>query len=876
MAAALEFDPSSARPADGPPAKPEFDPTSAKIVQPIKPKVDYDSGLTFADRVALGQADNLDEKKLYLNKVYGADNVVEVESQPNGSVKVLSGPNKGQRRENREISLAIKRDGKLVSAEGGGAMTGAGATMMADAPIILGAMGGAAMGGPAGAVLGGMAGKSAMEIQKLLEGRSKKTDTEAVRSQVEAASGVMAGEIGGKVIAGGVSRLLRGKIPAVLSQTTPEVDKLTEGVLAGGARPPAASTMPGMKKIQWMEALAQKSVSGVKAQDTANEHFVRARMGQVLEESGLPPTQVEATLKELGSADSRVSTAEVGDSILKAVSAHKEMLETNVKQRLAATNKDLDRQMSRLDMLTNRFNTDDLGIDVAGGIRQARSNFGTAMSKAYDRVDQMVGEAPLVPTTLIRSEAARIARKLPQTVQAPVTREMSGMGAARPAGPPPIAADVELFRSFGIELPTPQPGQSAKISFGDAQRMRTILRERSDDPALTRGVTQGEMHVLAKAVDTSIQMAGRDPAARSAVALLNQVDELYSKGIKRFDDTTVKRLVKDMAAGLPPDPETVAARIVQPGQEARVKMVRKLVGEEAWKKVAGADYANIVRSSTDPVTGAVDGVRFLTEVNSRRELMQEVYGNRNAAEIREVAKTMAVRDGSLPASMLRPGQMSQTLKDLQSDQAALDDFMKKNVLSAMANPKANPERAYSWLVRPDNGAALKKTVGLLGENSQEVALIRQTAVKDLLTNVKMQVAEGNAPDALSKAFNGYTKEQQKILFPHGLADDIHLLGDEIQFVMKKHSDESKASFAAGAVLGLPFGSSILLRIPIAAYQIILSHPATIRYLALGLRSKSGPIRRATRQSLETIIRTGGVEMERTDTNRDSTEPLDGQ
>jgi len=456
----------------------------------------------------------------------------------------------------------------------------------------------------------------------------------------------------------------------------------------------------------------------------------------------------------------------------------------------------------------------------------------------------MVGDRALVPTNIIMQVAQKIAQRLPRTVQAPITGEMASLG--KPSEPV-----QQLMDSLGIKMP------DGKITFADAQRMRTILREKSDESALTRGVTQGEMAQLANAVDYSIQAAARDPAARNAVNMLNAADKLYASGIRKFNDSTVTRLVEDMKAGLPPDPQTVASRIVQSGYSARVKEIKKMLGPEVWRRVAGADYGRMLEAATDE-TGAVSGVQLLRQVTDRGALLKELHGDKLASEITELAKALATRDGKLPPQALRSGEVREALTSLRTAQEAEDTFMRKNALSLLANPKKNPEQVYSWLVRPDNGAALRSAVQLLGENSSQITQLRQAALKQLLSSAKMDVAEGKSESALLSALKAYSPEQQRLLFPNGLDSDLNLLGKEIQFVMRDLSDESKASFAAGAILSLPFPARLPLQVGISAYQVLLSQPSVIRYLSIGLRQPPGPARIAAREMLETLVRYGAV------------------
>lgn len=809
------------------------------MAQMLYPEVDFDSGLPFLDRTHLAQADNFQEKKNYLEKVYGKKNV-EVDSDPYGAPM-----------------LVVTKDGKKIAADGGSGFGQFTADIVGSGPEWLGMAAGGALGAPlgpagivGGAALGAGIGKEATQIQKMGEGTFQQTPKEAAGNALTAVEGGAMGELGGKLTSSMVSRVLRGRLPELITQTDSGTDAMTDRTLAGGARPPASSTMPGAKKIQWTEALARKTVSGVRSQDEANADYVADRMRKILRDAGLPDAHIEPTLHELETGDAKIPTEEIGEHVKSRVQAHQEMLDKNVQDRLTAVNTELDKKLKHLDTLTQRFAPGELGVDVASGIRQARADFGTSMSKIYDKVDSLVGEQKLVPVELIQREAARIARRMPKSAQAGVTRELAGLPQPNSAAP----EDQALWESLGIKPPEAENG---KITFADAQRLRTMLREKSDEASLTRGMTQGEMATLANAVDYSIQQAAKDPAATQAVKLLNAADKAYAQGIRRFNDATAKRLVKNLQAGLSPDPEEIARQIVQPGQEARVKEIRKLVGENAWKRVAGADYARMLRSSTTP-TGEIDGTRLLSEVRQRRQLLSVVYGDQLSGQIEELARTMAARDGVLPAEALAPGRMRQTLESLHEAQASEDRFMKESYLGLLGNPRRNPEQVYRWLVKPDNAAALRQAIDLMGEDSHQVAGLRQAALKELLVNAKMNFADGRAGDALSKALSQYTPEQQKLLFPKGMDSDLHLLGKEIEFVMRTHTDESKASFAAGAVLAQPFFTRVPIQVGIGLYQTLLSQPQVIRYLALGLRQPPGPARIAARAMVENLVRYGAI------------------
>lgn len=819
-------------------------PKAQSLGQMLYPEVDFDTGLPFLDQTHLAQVDNFDEKKAYLEKVYGKKNV-EVAPAPDGKTSIL----------------VVTKDGKKIAADGGEALKGITADAVGSAPIWssmgAGALGGAeagslfgplgaGVGGLMGAAAGGMFGKTAVEGEKAVEGTYRKTPEEYASTMVDTAKTGAESELGGGLASKAISKVLRGPLPELITQTTPESRGLTERALAGGARPPAESTVPGAKKLAWTEALARKTVSGVRSQDAANSSYVANRMRSILEDSGVPPDQLEPLMRELEAGDAQVPTEEIGEHVKKRIQAHQEILEQNVQARLSSVNADIDKASRHLDTLTQRFNPGDLGVDVAEGIRQARTDFGTAMRKVYQKIDSLVGDQPLVDTSIPQREAAAQGRRLPKTGQPALQQETAALGQ------PASADDAALYASLGLSPPT-----GGKVSFGDAQRFRTEFRMKADELSLTRDPRAGAAGKMADMWDYAIQASSKDPAAAPAVKLLNAADKAYSQGIKRFNDVTVKRLVKNMEAGLTPDPEEVARQIIQPGQEARVKEIRQLVGESTWKNVAGADYSRMIRAATDE-TGKVDGSRFLEEIRTRRTLMPVVYGDKLAGQIEELAKTIAARDDKIPVEALKPGAIQRTLESLKSAEAAQDRFMKENYLGLLGNPRRNPEAVYRWLVKPDNAAALREAVKLFGEGSPELSGLRQGALKELMSQAKMNYADGRGATALSDALAKYTPDQQKLLFPNGMDSDLNLLGKEIQFIMKTHGDESKASFAAGAILALPFAARIPVQVGIGVVQTLLSQPTVIRYLALGLRQPPGPARAAARRMLENLVRFGSL------------------
>lgn len=865
----VSFDPTGATPVedspDSTPATGGFDPTGAEPIDSGPPKitghaardmlypgVDFDTGLPFADQIALAQSDNLKESLKYLNKVYGRNNV-----------EAMWGP------DGEPMLVVTTKEGKKFAAQGGSKLTHLAADVGGNFPMYGGMAAGAsaggqlgAAGGPlapltvplgvvGGAALGGMAGKTVIEGEKALEGRYDKSADEYAEEQLKAGLGGAAGELTagvGRGVAKGVmragSRVARGKLPEALTHTTPEIAEKTKRTIEQGAAPPVASTMPGAKRLQFRQARARKLGVESFAQDQANDEFVERGIKRALAKGGIPVSHLNAAFDELAQGQ-RISSTAAGQHVKRAVQAHRDMLRESADSALAGANRAMSEQLEHIDKLVSKYSSADLGVNAAQAIKSARADFGTSMSKVYGKIDQMVGGQPIVPTDILRRKAREIGSKLPRSSQAAVTKEMSQL----PAGAPE-EADVALFKELGIELPP-----SGKITLSDAQRIRTMLREKSDESSLTRGVTAGEMGALADAVDYSITAAARDPAAAPAIKLLRSTDRAYAEGIRKFNDATVKRLVKDMEAGLPPDPQTVAARIIQPGYEARVKQVRKLVGENVWRQVRAADFDRILGEARDSATGDVDGAKLLAEINARGSLIDEVYGQPFAGDLRDLARAFAARDGKIPIDALQPGKLFSTLQGFQRSEAIFDDFMKKNALSSLANDKKAPEAVYQWLVNPKNESALVEASKML--SPEQRGLLQQTALKQLLAGAKFKTADARPATALRDAILQFTPAQQKILFPNGLADDLKLLADDIAFVMPDVLDESMAGMSSGAIHGKTALKAYPTMIWNGMYSYLLGNPTVIRYLAVGLREPGEPNKVAS-EMIANLVRYGTV------------------
>lgn len=888
---AVDFDPTTAKPVAD-----DFDPVSAKpaeesigavtgeapkskapLANPfgketLYPGVDF-SGLPFMDRVHLKMADNLKEKESYLKNRYGKNSVV-LEPGPSGK---------------KELFVTI--NGKKYAAESGGAFS---PSLVADAPEMIGMGGGAAAGaaygsaaGPAGTVagalvgagVGGMFGKTAEEGTKSLEGFYNKTPAEYAQKVGMAGLTGMAGEAGGRGAALGLSRLSRGPLPNLISDTTPESRMLTERVLQGGARPPASSTMPGARKIQRIETLANKISGPPRKQEAANKKYLEDRVKSVLTKAGIPPQHAEAVLRELDSPTAALSTQKVGAEVQEAIRAHQSMLEEGVKDSLSAARASTESSIRHLNSLAERYKPGDLGLDVAGGISQARREFSTSSSKVYKQVDRLTGGRAIYPTKHAAAEAQKLLTLIPES-EAASRAVVKGI------------ADYPPF-----------------VTFEQAQRARTQLHDLMYEANLTPGAPKHEYGKVANALDRGFDMAkklsagdfapptsavsaedaallgdfgiksatppdasGLAESARAAARMLSAADEFYAEGIKKFNDVTINRLVQSARSGLPPDPSVIAKVILQPGQEARVTEIRKLIGEDTFRRVMAQDWQNII-GAVSGQDGAISGRKLFQEVQRRGKLLDSVYGRDEAARIRSLSESLSAIDGHIPVESMQSGVTRDLVEQLQRSQKNLDDFMKQNYLSVLSDPKKTPEDAYRWITSPGQTARLEEAARFFGEDSAQMQGIREAATRTLLNGVVTRAVKDEGSKALTSALKEYTERQQRLLFPNGLDEDIRLLGREVEFLFPGDADIAMAGMTAGAVMERSLPRRLYAQGKYGLLRMVLQHPHTIRALALGLRG-TGPAREAARQTLRELAYFGAIEFNDDDDGGTDDEPAE--
>lgn len=813
-----------------------------RLLQGYDPSVDYDTGTGWTDAVAMHRSDNPAEKRVYLARKYGPENVFT----DRGGRFVVRGP-----------------EGKLLSPEGTGFMNRfmqGGAALYADAPMVAGAMGGAMTGaGPLGAIAGAMAGsalgKTAIEGSKVVGGEFDKSLPETAGAI--GAAGLLggAGEGAGRLVTG-IPGALGGAFRKYITRSTPEGRDLAASVARSGGVAPLRSVTPGLSSPIQKQDISAKL--GSDFLEDRNRAAVQSRLGEIVE-SQFPASERASVLGEVLDPTARVSAREAGGVVQQDVRLHGAQLEADVDNLARDADRTLQRQLGGLTAISRRAPAGDLGADVAAGIAQARQDFGRSMQNIYAQVDRAIAPsqrpsgpqfapnreatddalfgvpsanvgAPIqefpgvVPTGAIKREARRILDALPKDAQGNT-----------------IFGDPRVLKSLG-QLRDLGP----KMTLGDAQRIRSTLGEMGEFTDLTPGIAKRQFDDLRQSVNTAIGLAANDPAAAPAIRMLRRADQMYHEGVRKFEDATINQIASQAKTGMMPDPGAIADKVLQPKFTARAREIRQMVGPDVWRRVASADWENVMQAARDPQTGEVAARKLATLIQQkdRNGLLELTYGPGLARDMRLYSRRMDARGGKIPAEALTPDNFSQTMRQLETANLSRDAFLQRNYLSELEKPGAAADDAINFVLRPGQESKLIEAQRFFGDDSPQMTAIRQQGLKELLNSAIVRSDTGStttiAGDGIDNALKRWTPRQQEIMFPDGLADDMRRLAQEIRFMFPIRRDQMSGGLIAGEIKNLPLSLRIPGgRIPMTAYYEgmgwLYSRPQVVRMLAEGLR-----------------------------------------
>jgi len=249
------------------------------------------------------------------------------------------------------------------------------------------------------------------------------------------------------------------------------------------------------------------------------------------------------------------------------------------------------------------------GESLSSSIRALRVRFGEDMAKKYDAIDQMVSDAPIIPTAPLKEQAELLLSKMPKTADDKVI-----------GGKDSILRDIMAM------------GDAQTVA--QAQRMRTLFREASESNDLVPGVDKHEARVLKNALEDAFELAKQPKASRpqdaQAVALLAKVDNEYKNGIRKFDTPVISAITRNASKG-GVDADMVVDYLIKPERVVRLRQVKSLVPANEWSKVQAAHsnelLGDVIKGTSDPLAKIFDGKAFRDTLDKYGpEVLKEVHG----------------------------------------------------------------------------------------------------------------------------------------------------------------------------------------------------------------------------------------------------------
>lgn len=401
-----------------------------------------------------------------------------------------------------------------------------------------------------------------------------------------------------------------------------------------------------------------------------------------------------------------------------------------------------------------------LSQSISDDIWASRKAFSEQANALYAPVDEYAGKA-IVPTSGLKKATQDIISKRATTV------EGKAVGAAMPM----------LDRI--LQMPN-------KISFVQMQDLRHELGSMTEAEALNAGVSAGRAKVLASEADLSFTQAVKNmekqvgPAGaknvKKTVDALRFADDFYKKGIQRFDNFTVKGLVKDASQGGHVAPERITEYLVKPEQVARLLAVQKVVTPETWAQVGGAHWNRILEKATNPVTGEVSG-KSLAKALSGKE--NDIVFGKSIGEMRKYSRQLAVMNGQADLGLLNTGAVGQAIRTAAEKQQALTKLVnERGVIGAIRT--GGPESLTAADMVTDPGmkslAKWRELKGALGTSAPELGQLREYTARKIFSQMITPASSGANKYGIDTELSG--KALQKALSQYDQSHLIEIMGKD--------------------------------------------------------------------------------------------------
>lgn len=702
--------------------------------------------------------------------------------------------------------------------------------MLASAPTTLLSGAGSVLGsaaGPAGVVAGGglgaMAGQGIEDAVKAARGNYATPPSDEIKrlgwTGLQNAGFSAIGPVGK-----GIKELSRSSYRAMIgTQRHKEaIDRATRIWEDSGGKviPPVESYTPESTRIVRSEQNRNLvSYGGLSPETPARIEYLRDRFRRILRDQNVPEAEIDQAVQSVISGQSAASATTAGQGIVNTAQRMVRDVEGLIAADVDAAKGSLRAEENALRQWAEKSQKGSLGGELDTFFESERRKFAGHFDQAYKRVHKLSGDARVIDM----SEAITAAERLLQLVEPgsvpPIVAKVGGLRQeAEQLGKQAdkLRASGHTQEANGLEE---QAHNLLNRTIEEGHALRNLLREgmraQMRPGNMTPGVGYHAMSTVEDAVDgafASVAQSGLGLPQEAAQAL-KTVDGAYGQGIKFYKNNTVRKIVRDAQDGNFAAPEVIARNIFNPAEVEAARDIFRRLPPDLKEKVLAADMqSKLVRASElDSVTGewVVRGKDFLNEWRRTRRVNEIGYSPKFQQQMEQWAGELAAVDGKIELNALKnTSAVEQYLQKAATEQKALDEFVKNNPIGALASGSpAAIDRAVRVITSPGNEKATQDALDVIGRGTPEWKRITHWAMINLFEGAIEKTPAGETEivgKRIIAGLNAYTKKQQDMIFPSGLADNIRTLGEDIFALFPKGGD-----FAMGLASGTVTNSSIL-------------------------------------------------------------------
>jgi ASC-1-like (ASCH) protein len=451
-----------------------------------------------------------------------------------------------------------------------------------------------------------------------------------------------------------------------------------------------------------------------------------------------------------------------------------------------------------------------LAGDLSEAVTNLRKHVTEAANRLYEPAYPIAGDAP-IDMSAAKDTIENFLRDLPEDLRKnfpAVIRDLNRM----------LGREEEGVQEEGGAVSGPPT-----MTLRELHTLRSYLRDMGYSESLTPSFKKGPYNMMAAVVDNIMHNPENPEAVRRAMAIIDKGDEYYAHNMKQFSSEALQAMVDSVRAGLPPNPSHILDLAADSGQMSTLKRIQDIGGPELSKRLASADIDRILAVSTG-IDDRVNPQIFVREVNDRDKsgLLRAIHGDENAALIKDYAQKLAAKNDIIPVESLTPGDFAHDLQLLfevnrsietmegknalatleqaaKGEKAVLSkefaDRMsgKKNAMAILRNPNMSGIKAAEKIIT--NTRMLKAAIAKFGENSKGLQMLRRAALQRILA----PVIQGKGANSIKEHLFTMTKEQQDLLFPNGMADDLRKIADAL-YVITGGPENTTPGMSAGNVL----------------------------------------------------------------------------